>query len=1042
MNIAGLAIKKPVFIIMIVLSIITLGLLGYSSLAWDLMPNVDFPTVSVSIVYPGASAEEMETLVAKPLEDSFSTLEGLDKVTSSCREGLAMISVAFTLGTDVKFAEIKVRDKVAATKPILPTDIQEPIIQKFSFSDIPIQFMSLSGKKPSADLREMLEDDIKPQLERIPGVASINIFGGQKKLVKIEVNKSLLLAKGITIDQISNAISARNLNYPVGTVEGTEKNITVRILGEFQNVDEIANLPITSSTGKIVRLKDISKVSFTMEDETVNVRVNKVPAVMFSVLKQSGSNSVEVAGLVMKKVEEIQKTLPSDIKLASAGDTTMGIKRSVEGIRDNILIGAILAILIVWLFLGNFRSAIITAVALPNSIIGSFFLMMIAGFSINTITLLSLSLAVGLLIDDSIVVRENIFRHIEAGMSPKEAAEFGTNEVALAVISTTLSIMAVFLPISFLSGIIGQFFKQFGLTVAFALGISLLDAFTTAPMLSAYWYKKEDNKKRTGLMKSIYGLSEKWNAFYDDLSKWYGEILVWALDHKKTVIFWAVGLFVGSFFIVPFLGKSFMNSDRGMFMASMTTYSGAPLEKTSQYVSKIEDFISKEKDIDSYFVMSGADMGGTVATNSGSLLVSMKPLSQRKLTTDQESQRVRDFMFNSKLDKNINLNITSGMGGGDDSYLPVLISLTGDDLKVLEKLSGQIMKIVQETPGAADADVSLKPGIPEVVLRVDPVKSEKMGISTAEIGGLLRTLMQGTKITNYKKGEKQYDITIEMEKNDRRKVDDLKNLVITTRMGKKIPLSSVVDFRYSSGPSEIRRENKVRIVKVSANVAPGANIGTVNAKIKAEIDKHIIFPKGYSYSAGGQSKEFGSIAGEMGKAMLLAILFMYMILASLYNSFVQPLYIMVAIPLAIIGAFLALLLTGYNLDLFGFIGMLMVLGLVAKNGILLLDFTNKMRDKGMSMRQAILHAGPIRLRPILMTTFAMIFGMLPIAMSLGEGSKGREGLATVVIGGLLTSTFLTLVVVPVVYEYFETKFLKRAEAKEKGLKKIKTKKKK
>lgn len=1031
MNIAGLAIKKPVFVVMIVLSIITLGWLGYSSLPWDLMPNVDFPTVSVIVYYPGASAEEMETIVAKPLEDAFATLEGLDKVTSSCREGLAMINIAFTLGTDVKFAEIKVRDKVASTKPILPTDMLEPIIQKFSFSDIPIQFMSLSGKKQSSDLRELLEDDIKPQLERIPGVASINIFGGQKKIVKVEVNKALLLAKGITTDQITNAINARNLNYPVGTVEGTEKNITVRIVGEFQNVDDIANMPLTSNTGKMLRIKDIAKVSFTLEDETVKVRVNQVPAVMFSVLKQSGSNSVKVAADVMKQVKEIQKTLPSDIKLASAGDTTTGIKRSVEGILENIIIGAILAILIVWLFLGNFRSAIITAVALPNSIIGSFFIMMIAGFSINTITLLSLSLAVGLLIDDSIVVRENIFRHIEAGMSPKEAAEVGTNEVSLAVISTTLSIMAVFLPISFLSGIIGQFFKQFGLTVAFALAISLLDAFTTAPMLSAYWYKKEDKREKKGLMKAAYAVSDKWNEFYNDMAKWYGEILEWALNHKKTVIASAVGLFIASFFIVPFLGKSFMNSDRGMFSANIQTYSGAPVEKTSQYIAELETFIANEKDIDSYFVMAGADMNGTAASNIGSLLVSMKPLSERKISTDNEAQKVRDFVNSSKLDKYINVNIVSGMGGGDDSYMPVLISLTGDDLRILENLSGQIKKIVQETPGAADADVSLKPGLPEVVLKVDPIKSEKMGISTAEIGGLMRTLMQGTKITNYKKAEKQYDITMQMDKTNRRKVDDLKNLVITTRKGKKIPLSAVVDFRYSSGPSEIRRENKVRIVKVSANVAPGASIGMVNSKIKAAIEKDIKFPKGYSYSFGGQSKEFASIGIEMGKAMLLAILFMYMILASLYNSFVQPLYIMVAVPLAMIGAFLALLLTGYNLDLFGFIGMLMVLGLVAKNGILLLDFTNKMRAQGMSMREAILHAGPVRLRPILMTTFAMIFGMLPIAMSLGEGSKGREGLATVVIGGLLTSTFLTLVVVPVVYEYFETRIVKKAQEKKK-----------
>jgi HAE1 family hydrophobic/amphiphilic exporter-1 len=1028
MNIAGLAIKRPIFIIMIVFSIITLGIIGYSSLPWDLMPNVDFPTVSVTVLYPGASAQEMETIVAKPLEDAFSTLEGLDKIQTSCREGIAMISVQFSLGVDVKFAEIKVRDKVAATKPILPTDIQEPIIQKFSFSDIPIQFMSLSGKRSAADLREMLEDDIQPEIERIPGVASVSIFGGQKKIVKIEVDKSMLLSKGITTAQITNAVNGRNLNYPVGTVEGIEKDITVRILGEFQNVDEISNLPITSNTGKIVRVKDVAKVTFGLEDETVKVRVSKVPAVMFAVLKQSGSNSVEVANNVMKKVAEIQKGLPADIKLASAGDTTTGIKRSVEGIRDNILLGAALAIMIVWLFLGNFRSAIITAIALPNSIIGSFFIMMVAGFSINSITLMSLSLAVGLLIDDSIVVRENIFRHIEEGMGPKEAAEKGTNEVALAVISTTLSIMAVFLPISFLSGIIGQFFKQFGLTVAFALAISLLDAFTTAPMLSAYWYRKE-TEKRTGIMKSIYGLSEKWNSFYKDVSESYRGILKWALDHKRSVVIGAVALFFFSLFSVAFIGKSFMNADRGMFMASFETYTGAPLEKTSQYIGMVEDFLSKEKDIDSYFVMAGADMSGNIATNTGSLLVSLKPLNKRHHTTDQESQRLRDFVKDNRIDRFISLNVSSAMGGGDETYLPILINLTGDDLNVLEKLSGQIKKIVQETPGAADAEVSLKPGMPEVVLKVDPVKSEKLGLSTAEIGALVRTLIQGTKIDNYKKAEKEYDITLRMNAGNRRNVDDLKNITITTRTGRKIPLTAVVNFVYGSGPAEIRRENKVRIVKITGNAAPGANLGAVNSKIQDRINKEITMPRGYNVSMGGQTKEYNTLGVQMGQAMLLAIVFMFMILASLYNSLLQPLYIMVAVPLAIIGAFLALLVTGYNLDLFGFIGLLMVLGLVAKNGILLIDFTNKKREQGMGIREALLQAAPIRLRPILMTTFAMIFGMLPIAMSLGEGAKGRESLATVVIGGLLTSTFLTLVVVPVVYEAAESRLLKRKNAR-------------
>jgi HAE1 family hydrophobic/amphiphilic exporter-1 len=1030
MNLAQLAIKRPVFIVMIVLSIITLGLVGYSNLAWDLMPDVEFPTVTVSVAYPGASAEEMETLVAKPLEDSFSTLEGIDKVTSSCMEGVATISVAFKIGVDVKFSEIKVRDKVALVKPNLPTDIQEPIISRFSFSDIPIEYMSISGQRDSADLRDYLENEIQPKIEQVPGVASIQIFGGRKRVVKITVDKAMLLAKGLTVDQIKNAVTMRNLNYPVGVIEGPEKNITVRILGEFKDVSEVGELPLTTSTGKIVRIKDVALVEFTLEDETARVRVNKQSAVMFAVYKQSGANSVKVADDVIAEVKELSKTIPSDIVVSTAGDITSGIKRSVEGVLENIIIGAILAIMIVWLFLGNFRSAMITAVALPNSIIGAFFLVWIAGFSINTITLLSLSLAVGLLIDDSIVVRENIFRHIELGMTPMEAAEFGTNEVGLAVISTTLSIMAVFIPISFLSGMVGQFFKQFGLTVAFALAISLLDAFTTAPMLSAYWYK-EDKGEKKGLNKLVYDMSKKWNEFYNELNDVYKDVLLWSLKNKKKVVFGTGLIFVLSMFLVNFVGKSFADNDQGIFIVNIETYTGAPLEKTDGYMKLLEEFIAKQKDIDSYFSVAGGNFtstGGSI-TNTGFIFVSMKELSKRHMTTNEMQEKIRQYVKTQRLDRFMNVTISSQMGGGDESYQPVLVNLTGDDLKVLQSLGNQIKKIVQETPGAVDADISLKPGTPEIILKVDPIKSEKLGVSTAEIGEIVRTLIQGTKITTYKKAEKEYDLNIQLDKKNRRSPDDLKNITITTRSGKKIPLSAVVDFVYGSGPAEIRRENKIRIVKITANVGPGANVGEVNKKIMEKINKEVKLPSGYLMSSGGQSKEFASLGLEMAKAMLLAILFMYMILASLYNSFTQPLVLMLSVPLAIIGAFLALLITGYNLNLFAFIGLLMVLGVVAKNGILLLDFTNKMRTEGMSIRDALIHAAPIRLRPILMTTFAMIFGMLPIAMSLGEGSKGRESLATVVIGGLLTSTFLTLVIVPIAYEWVENKLLLRAQKK-------------
>jgi HAE1 family hydrophobic/amphiphilic exporter-1 len=1029
MNLAGMAIKRPVLIVMMVLSIITLGCLGFNNLAWDLMPNVEFPNITVTVIYPGASAEEMENLVAKPLEDAFTVLEGIDKVTTSCRENVAMITTTFKMETDIKFAEIRVRDKVALVKPDLPVDIQEPVIQRINFSDIPILFLSLSGKRSSADLRDYVNYEIKNKIETVPGVGSLSIMGGQEREVKIMVDKALLLAKGVSVAQIENAIQMKNTNIPIGTINGVEKDITVRVIGQFKDTNDIANLAMTSTTGKIVRIGDIAKVEFGLADQEAKAIVGHEPAVMFFVSKQSGANSVKVADNVVSEIKDLQKTLPADLKITVAGDTTRGIKRSVSGVLETICLGAILAVLIVFLFLGNFRSAIITAIALPDSIIGTFFLIWIAGFTLNTITLMSLALVVGLLIDDSIVVRENIFRHIEMGMEPKEAAEKGTNEVGLAVISTTLSILAVFIPISFLTGMVGQFFRQFGLTVAFALLVSLLDAFTTAPMLSAYWYKKKgEEEKRTGLTKWVYDMADKWSKTYEELTVYYKELVEWAIDNKKKV--WAsVGaLFVTCFISFFFIGSSFMTSDNGFFMVQIEGYPGAPLEKTDEYLKNIEDFVSKQKSVESYFTISGTN-GTSSSSNQGMVFVSMKPMSQRSQSQKELQQSIRDYIKANKLDKYY--NVTTGSMSSSESTTPILINITGPDLNKLSELSLDVKKIMLSVPGVTDVDTTMKPGKPEMRIRVDGIKAEKLGTSTAEIGMAVRTLIQGTKVTTLKQGEKEYDIVVRLDEKSRRNADDLKNITITTRTGKKVPLSSVCDFIYASSSTEIRREDKQRTAKVSADAMPGYNGGRLNTRIQKKLKEEIKLPEGYSFKTAGMSKEFGNLAVEMSEAMLLAVLFMYMILASLYNSFTQPLIIMVSVMLALMGGPIALLICGMPLDIFGFIGLLMVLGLAAKNGILLIDFANKNREQGMSVREAMLHAAPLRLRPILMTSLAMIFGMLPIALSIGEGSKGRESLAVIVIGGLITSTMFTLVTVPVAYDWMENKKLDRKLKKEK-----------
>ena len=670
---------------------------------------------------------------------------------------------------------------------------------------------------------------------------------------------------------------------------------------------------------------------------------------------------------------------------------------------------------IVWLFLGSLRSTMITAIALPNSLLGAFFFINNAGFTINMLVLLALSLSIGLLIDDSIVVRENIFRYIEKGMKPKEAALKGTNEVALAVIATTTSIMAVFIPISFLDGIVGQFFKQFGLTVAFALAISLLDAFTTAPMLSAYWYKKDEGKSKTqGFFHKIH---IKWEAFYSEVKDAYTGILEWGLNNKKKVVLTIAALLAGSVISVKFIGTSFLpDSDYGDFELMIEARPGASMAEVDERLRQIEEYVKTVPDIDRYYTAAGQE-----GSNKGSIFIAMKKGGRKSSRASIDTYEKVSEMMGRDL---IITRQDSGAGqviSGESGSFPIVISVTGDDIRVLEAMAVDIKRIVGSTPGVGDTDTTYRPGRPELVLKIDRVKASKLGISTYDAGALLNTMVNGREISRYKKGEKEYGIILELDADDKKSLESLKDIMLTNAAGTKVPLSAIARFERGAGPIEIKRENKKRIVRVTGNLKEGYALGDVINSIEERLKKELKVPLGYEYAFKGEATQMSETISQMSKAMALALLFMYMILASLYNSFTQPLILMLSVPLAVIGAFLGLVITGQQLDIMAMIGILMVLGLVAKNGILLIDFANQKRAEGMSAREALLYAGPIRLRPILMTTFAMIAGMMPLAIGFGESVIRAKSMPIAVIGGLLTSTFLTLVLIPVVYEWAEGK---------------------
>lgn len=1023
MNIADIAIKRPFFVLMLVLAIITIGVIGFTSMPTDLMPNVEYPFVAAISTYPGASASDMENLFTKPLENTLSTVEGLDTMTSTTREGYSMVLLNFKMEVDPQFAELKVREKVQAARKDLPSDAEEPTVQRFSTEDTPVMVLALRGDVDSSVLRDYYDDHVKPLLETTAGVGTITVVGSRQKQINIEIDRSLLLASGISYNQVITAIQRRNISMPVGSVKESTKNVTVRVTGKTENLQDIRDITLSSQGGRIVRIRDLARVSTGLEDEVTRARVYGQAALLFSVYKQSGANIVDISRSVHSTVADLQGKLPKGISIAVVSDNSTLISRSITGVETDILMGILLAILVVWLFLGNFRSTLITAVALPNSILGSFFLLKMAGFSINTVSLLALSLAVGLLIDDSIVVRENIFRHIEKGEHPRTAALKGTNEVFLPVLSTTLSIMAVFLPISFMSGIIGKFFKEFGLTIAFALAISLLDAFTTAPMLSAYWYK--DSKTATSaLAKLLNRFSAAWERGFARVSAAYGAILEWALRHKKTILSSAVVLLALSSASVMFIGQNFISPvDAGNFTIHLETYPGAPLDIIDKPVAELEKFLAQQAEIENFYVTIGGE-----ASHKAMVNVDLVELKKRHISTQALLEKTRSFLkahYAASLTFLLEEKsaISSVMGSGSSASRGVggglQINIKGAELDVLEKLGQEVSQTLSQTPGATDVSSSYKPGTPELVLKLDPIKAEKVGITALELGGILRDLIHGALVSTISLNGKDYQIVVKLRESDLTSRNDVRDIQITARNGKRFPVSAVCELSWASSPLEISRESKERVVKVTSNIAPGFTLAGLTESSRKNIKAQVNFPDGYTWTYAGQQKYFADMGTQMGLAMALSVLFMFMILTSLYNSPIQPLYIMISLPLAFIGAFLMLLLTGVDLDLYGYIGLIMVLGLVAKNAILLLDFTNKQRVAGMSIREALLHAGPVRLRPILMTSFAIIFGMLPLALGLNEGSTGRQALPMTVIGGILTSTFLTLVVVPVVYEAVE-----------------------
>jgi len=1016
MNLSGLAIRRPIFFGCIVLVTLLVGFLSLEKLGVDQFPDVTFPVVVVSTTYNGASPEEIETLITKPIEDEVSTVSGIKRVSSNNQEGLSQIIVEFTLGTDIKFASQEVRDKVSNIRSLLPKEIDAPTITRVDVSDQPVVKISVSGNVTAAKLYDIANLVVKPRIEQVNDVGSVDILGGTKREVKVEVERSQLKHHELSIQGLSERIGASAQNVPVGKITAGNKDTVFRTIGEYKSIDQIKNTVVNFLGGEVpVTVGNLGEVRDSLEDEKSRSFVGGQPTILLDIHKQSGANTVAVAHDVIKKIPDINKALVARGDKVQAGlvrDGAHFIEANVDDVKQSIILGALLAVIVVFLFLGNLRSTIITGLALPNSLLGAFILMYVMGFTINVMTLLALSLAVGLLIDDAIVVRENIFRRLEEGEDPKEAAEKGTREVTLAVVATTLTVIAVFLPVGFLSGTVGQFFKQFGLTIVFAMAISLFDALTMAPMLSAYFAGTNAPPKGI-IQKFLAALSHIVDSFQNGLEKIYKKILTFSLRRPWAVLLIAVFIFFFSLQLGKHVKSTFLpNSDNGEFQVTLEMPPGTSLDAMQEVTQKVEAVVKGHKEVDVTALTIGNNQGEANVSNIYIHLINYK---LRTLLTNDLKAIIRDELkpFAYANPKVADLNIV----GSNDR--PFTLSVSGDNLDELSQYASTLIEKFKNIPGLVELDTNYRLGKPEFQVQIDPLKAQRYGVLTVVAGQELRGMMEGVEAAKFRDGGEEYNIRVRL-KADERDLDKFYDQTYIPNINNNlIKVSDIAKGVMTQGPSKIFRLNRSRAIQITGDLGPGGALGNIREEAE-RILTEIKPPPGVTHAFQGQSEDFQDLIINMIIAVGLAITFVYLILSSLYESFITPLTIMLALPLAVAGALIALFLFKQSMNLFSMIGMIMLLGLVTKNSILLVDYTLQLMKQGLTRDEALMKAGLTRLRPILMTTVALIAGTLPIAMGLSEAARSRTGMGIAIIGGLISSTLLTLVVVPAAFGYIDS----------------------
>ncbi|CAN5179058.1 N/A [soil metagenome] len=1042
---AEICVKRPVFATMLILSLVVVGVFSFFSLGVDLFPKIDFPTVTITVVNPGASPQEIETEITDKIEEAVNTVSGIDELRSTSIEGISQVFVQFILEKDVNVAAQEVENRVQTVIPNLPETAEQPTVQKLDSDAAPVLRIVVSAPTSLRDVTETAKIKIKQRIESVSGVGQVTIIGGRERQINVWVNPDKMRSYNITPGEIAAALRIQNLEFPGGRVDEGAREVNIRTLGKIKDAEDFENVVVATRDTYEVKIKDIGYVEDGAEEVRTSSLLDGQPAVTLIVSKQSGQNTVAVAKAVKETLKELQPGLPPNFQVQIIGDNSIFIENSLHAIEEHLIVGGFLAVVVVFLFLWNFRTTFIAALAIPTSIISTFALMYAMGYTLNSITMLSLTLMVGIVIDDAIVVLENIYRFVEEkGMSPYQAAIEGTREIGLAVLATTLSLMAVFVPIGFMGGIVGRFMSSFGLTASFAVFVSLIVSFTLTPMLAARLIKSPKSKVQSpkseeleihgdgmlmtdeeiaeskGQRRKDEGQNSKDSWFYRIIDGTYTTFLKFSMAHRWLIVLLCVLVFLSIIPLFMFVGKNFLPvDDQSQFEVSVRAPEGYSLQASSVLLERIATEIRKMPGVTHTLITVGG--GQQQVVNAGSIYVKLSDIADRSKSQEQMMVDARELLqkpqFHPEQLRTAVQQVAAFSGGGfRNANVQFLVG--GPDLKKLEEISEKIVERLKQVPDAVDVDSTLISGKPEVQLVVDRVRAADLGVRVGDISQALNILVAGQEATTFNAGTEQYEVRVRAINTFRSDLEGLNKMVVpSTKLG-TVTLDQVVKTKDGTGPSAIDRINRQRQVTILANTKPGGSATNIQAEL-TKIINELNLPEGYKTGYVGQSKELGKAGFYFLLAVVLSFIFMYIVLAAQFESFIHPITILLTLPLSIPFGILSILIAGQTVNIFSGLGLLLLFGVVKKNAILQIDHTNQLREKGMTRYDAIIQANRDRLRPILMTTIALVAGMIPLVISTGAGAGTNRSVGVLVVGGQSLCLLLTLLAVPVFYSLFD-----------------------